>query len=195
MPKPVFLILAAGGSTRLGRPKQLLRLNGETLVARTVRVVEEAGAIPVVVLGAREEDVRRQIGSALWVVNPDWQAGMATSILAGLDFLDLKFPGAPVGIALTDQPAIGATHLSALVEALSEVDIACTHYPTGPGVPALFAPNALSLLREVEGDRGAREILRQELHLNRYTMKVFENWDTLDIDEQDEWDKFLGSNE
>jgi CTP:molybdopterin cytidylyltransferase MocA len=96
---------------------------------------------------------------------------------------------------LTDQPAMGATHLSALVEAISEVDIACTHYPTGPGVPALFAPNALSLLREVDGDRGAREILRHELHLNRYTMKVFENWDTLDIDEQDEWDQFLGSNE
>lgn len=195
MPKPVFLILAAGGSSRLGHPKQLLKYKGEALVARTIRVVEESGAIPVVVLGAYEERVRREIGSSDSVVNKDWQGGMATSILAGLNFADVEFPGAPVGVMLTDQPAMGVTHLSALVEAISGVDIACTNYPTGPGVPALFAPNALSLLREVEGDRGAREILRHELHLNRYTMKVLENWDTLDIDEQGDWDNFLGSNE
>lgn len=195
MPKPIFLILAAGGASRLGRPKQLLKYKGETLIARTIRVVEESGAIPVVVLGAYEERVRLEIGRADSVVNTNWQAGMATSILAGLNFVDGEFPGAPVGIILTDQPAIGADHVSALVEAISKVDIACTHYPKGPGVPALFAPNALSLLREVEGDRGAREILRQELHLNRYTMKVFQNWDTLDVDEQGDWDNFLGSNE
>src|ERR1017187_3811434 len=84
VPMPVAaIVLAAGASRRLGRPKQLLMLGGETLVARAIRLAGEAGATPVIaVLGAYHERIAAAIESgktrnAIPVVNGDWQQGIA----------------------------------------------------------------------------------------------------------------------
>ena len=81
------VILAAGGSTRLGRPKQLVRLQGEALIDRALRTCTEAGCSPVlVVLGAYEAEIRREceLSGALVVWNPNWQQGMGTSLARGI---------------------------------------------------------------------------------------------------------------
>ena len=81
------VVLAAGASTRLGEPKQLVRLGGETLLERAVRVAREAGCSPVmVVVGANYAQVLREsaLGDAVPVVNEEWDEGMATSIRLGV---------------------------------------------------------------------------------------------------------------
>ena len=81
------VVLAAGASTRLGEPKQLIAIGGETLLERAVRTAREAGCAPVVVvLGADAERIRERcdLGDALAVVNEEWQEGMASSIRIGV---------------------------------------------------------------------------------------------------------------
>lgn len=81
------MVLAAGSSSRLGSPKQLVRLGGENLLERAVRVAREAGCGPVVVvLGASADLIRLQcdLGDACVVVNEDWASGMGASVAAGV---------------------------------------------------------------------------------------------------------------
>ncbi|HEY0757641.1 MAG TPA: nucleotidyltransferase family protein [Acidisarcina sp.] len=92
MTSPAGLVLAAGGSRRLGQPKQLLELDGEALLRRTVRIAVEAGCgRVVVVLGAGAEALRLQVAGlpAEVVVNAEWEQGMGGSIRAGLEALGL----------------------------------------------------------------------------------------------------------
>ena len=80
------VVLAAGGSSRLGEPKQLLLCQGETLLERAVRLAHESGAQPViVVLGAQADRLRGLVEKrAIVAINDDWQSGMSTSLRAGL---------------------------------------------------------------------------------------------------------------
>ncbi|HEX2917812.1 MAG TPA: NTP transferase domain-containing protein, partial [Edaphobacter sp.] len=90
------VVLAAGASQRLGTPKQLVRIGGETLVERTVRICREAGCDPVVVvLGAAADQVRSacSLDDAMLVMNRHWQEGMASSIAQGVSALDVNVDG------------------------------------------------------------------------------------------------------
>ena len=81
------VVLAAGGSTRLGQPKQLASLGGETLLERTVRTAREAGCKQVVVvLGAAAEEIRAgcDLDDAVVILNEQWAEGMASSIRVGV---------------------------------------------------------------------------------------------------------------
>src|SRR4051812_45945036 len=101
------VVLAAGGSARLGRPKQLLPYLGQTLVEHAVRTAIASGAAQVVVVvGADAEAVRKTLsGLRLRIVeNPEWQSGMASSIRCGISALDPGLSSAV--IALADQPRI-----------------------------------------------------------------------------------------
>ena len=88
--KTAAVVLAAGASTRLGSPKQVVRLDGETLLERAVRVAREAGCSPVVVvLGAAAASIRAEcsLGDAVVVVNEDWASGMGSSVGCGVQAL------------------------------------------------------------------------------------------------------------
>ena len=152
------VVLAAGASTRLGEPKQLVMLGGETLLERAVRVAHEAGCVPVVVvLGAAAELVaaRCDLGSAVVVVNEAWEEGMASSIRVGIGGV-----GGADGVVLMtcDQPAVTAEHLLALM-AVGQVTTASA-YAGRRGVPAYFPAASFPALMELTGDAGARELLR-----------------------------------
>src|SRR5437868_14169899 len=88
--QPVGLIvLAAGASSRMGTPKQLLRYDGETLLRRAVRVALGARCRPaVVVLGAQAEALRGEVVGAQVVINEEWAEGMASSLRCGLRALE-----------------------------------------------------------------------------------------------------------
>jgi CTP:molybdopterin cytidylyltransferase MocA len=151
------VVLAAGASTRLGEPKQLVMLGGETLLERAVRVAHEAGCVPVVVvLGAAAELVaaRCDLGSAVVVVNEAWEEGMASSIRVGIGGV-----GGADGVVLMtcDQPAVTAEHLLALMA--GQVTTASA-YAGRRGVPAYFPAASFPALMELTGDAGARELLR-----------------------------------
>jgi molybdenum cofactor cytidylyltransferase len=160
------IVLAAGASTRLGRPKQLLELHGETLLARVLRLAAEAGAAPVIaVLGANHEEVRASIAApdAICILNENWRQGIASSIRAGLDALDSHAPDSSAAMLLTcDQPRLTTSHLHSIIDRFRAHDervIVASGYAGALGVPAIFPRTAFVGLRALEGDRGARPLL------------------------------------
>jgi len=162
---PVWaLVLAAGGSQRLGRPKQLLTWRGETLVRRAARAALGSGCDGVaVVLGAEEDAVREALaGLPVRVArNPGWEEGLASSIRAGVALARAEGAWA-VLLTLADQPLVGAELLGRLVAAhrRGHSRVAC-RYAGGLGVPALLGgPGDLAALGQLRGDRGARALLR-----------------------------------
>lgn len=136
----VAVVLAAGSSSRLGRPKQSIVYEGETLLARVVRLAHEVAEEVIVV--TREN-------------NPDADEGIASSIRTGV-----RLAGeARILILLCDQPLITADHLRTLIA--SEAPIAATLYSGIAGVPAVFAPEFITELLSLQGDRGARVVIER----------------------------------
>jgi molybdenum cofactor cytidylyltransferase len=157
------IVLAAGPSSRLGQPKQLVEYHVETLLARAIRLAHEAGADPVfVVLGANLETILPAGLSdrAVPVINKDWQEGISSSIHAGLRAVHGTFP-ATEGVLLLacDQPRLSPRHLRALLRAFSSESgpvIAASSYDGALGTPAVFPRGAFRQLFDLRGDTGAR---------------------------------------
>jgi CTP:molybdopterin cytidylyltransferase MocA len=151
------ILLAAGGGSRLGRPKALVELGGESLARRGVRLLHEGGAAPIVVVtGAVAVD----LPGVLTVHNPDWRSGMGSSLTAGLATVP-QGPGAAV-IALVDQPLVGPEAVRRLIAAyLAGARVAVAGYGGAPRNPVLLArehwPEVAGL---AVGDAGARAFLR-----------------------------------
>lgn len=159
------VILAAGASTRMGRPKQLLEIGGQPLVARAAAAALGAGLWPVVVvLGSRGEAVRPALARlpVLCVDNPAWTEGMASSIRAGVSALtgySRALPGAL--LALCDQPALSAEIIGRLRAAAAAAPggIAAARYGGHVGAPACFGARHFSALKALTGEVGARQLL------------------------------------
>ena len=153
--KVAAVVLAAGGSSRLGEPKQLVRLGVENLLERAVRMAREAGCGPVVVvLGASAELIRSKcsLGDARVLVNEDWAEGMAFSIRLGVGALS----GVDGCVVMTcDQPAVTVGHLSRLIGD----EVRASRYEDRNGIPAFFPAAVFGELMELRGDMGARDLL------------------------------------
>lgn len=165
MPVPA-IILAAGASKRLGQPKQLVELDGETLLNRAIRVARNGGAEPVlVVLGAQFERICVSIlaSKPVLVHNDQWQSGMASSIVTGLKALSVCARDAKGVLLMScDQPRLTAAHIAALVasfEAQKQDAIVASVYAEKRGVPAIFPSRCFPRLRTLSGDKGARALL------------------------------------
>ena len=160
--KTAAVVLAAGASVRLGEPKQLVRLAGETLLTRAVRMAREAGCSPVVVvLGAEAEQIQIQcdLRDVVVAINDEWSEGMASSIRLGVGTLGLIAKDADGTVLMTcDQPAVTAEHLLALMET---GETTASHYAGRNGVPAYLPATAFAQLKELRGDAGARVLLRE----------------------------------
>jgi molybdenum cofactor cytidylyltransferase len=162
------IIVAAGSSSRLGQPKQLVLIDGEPLLHRAMRCAWEAGAAPVfVVLGAHRERIESAIdfGAAAIVVNEDWEEGVASSIRAGVKAVQSEAPAAEGVLLMTcDQPQVSAKHLQRLMQMsyaqLEPTAIAST-YGGVRGIPVIFPRQALRDLLALRGDQGARALLAQ----------------------------------
>ncbi len=170
LPLVPAILLAAGASTRLGQPKQLLQLpafGGETLLAHTVGLVHAAGAVPLfVVLGAHAEEIQRQsqLPHCTVLRNDAWAEGMASSIRIGIAAVIEQVPNASgVTLLVCDQPALSVEHLRHLL-ACHRKDpdtIVASHYAGRLGVPAVFPRAFFPALLQLKGDRGARVLLQQ----------------------------------
>lgn len=159
------IVLAAGGSVRFGKPKQLLLYDGEPLVQRAVNAALGAGVSEVVVVlgsdaenivGALEENAQTRA-----VINRDWRTGLASSIKAGLDAID-----EPDGvlIMLSDQPLIDSTALSRLIDRFDETHrIVASGYDDTMGVPAIIGGEFLVDLKHLSGDHGAGAWIRSRI--------------------------------
>lgn len=164
--KVACVLLAAGGSRRLGFPKQLVRLRGRPLLAHAIAAAR--GAAPhaplVVVLGAaalRLRGIVRRTGrDAVVVRNARWHEGLATSLQAGLTAVPPRT--AAVLVLLVDQPGVGARALRRLLAAWARRSgsAAAAFYAGRPGVPAVLPRKFWRGIRALEGDTGARALLQ-----------------------------------
>jgi molybdenum cofactor cytidylyltransferase len=159
------VVLAAGASSRLGSPKQLVTLGGRTLLRRAVETAVATGLGPVVVvLGAAADRCRPEVeGLDVAVVeNAEWPSGMASSVRAGLAGVAAAAPDADaVLLTLCDQPFVTAELLSRLVSVRRETSasvVAC-EYAGALGVPALFGRELFGELAALEGESGARRVV------------------------------------
>jgi molybdenum cofactor cytidylyltransferase len=172
------IILAAGASSRMGDLKQLLPYNGTTLLGNAINQAREAAFERViVVIGAQAGRVRGSIEPhAVEIVeNSNWQAGMGSSISAGLEYIKSTATSlSAVAILLADQPFIRAEHLLALRKLLDDsgLPVAAAEYNGQPGVPAFFRREAFPLLAALPSDVGARRLLRDSgLRVARYPLE------------------------
>ena len=160
----VAIVLAAGGSRRLGMPKQLLRREGETLVHRAVRLAVATQAQRVLlVVGAKAGDVREAVVDlpVEILVNDDWQEGLASSLRAAVGALGED--GASALILGCDQPALEQIHLQRLLAGASASSSGCaaTLHGSARGVPAVASVAVLEEARDLHGDRGLRGSLQR----------------------------------
>ncbi|HUG35922.1 MAG TPA: nucleotidyltransferase family protein, partial [Candidatus Limnocylindrales bacterium] len=155
------IVLAAGLSRRMGRPKLLLELRGAPVIRRTVEGLLGAGLDDLVVVVGPAVDAVAEALSGLpvrFAVNPAPEAGQAGSVVAGVRALS---PCATAAlIALGDQPSLPAAVVPRLLEAFhsSGKPIVAPLYRDGRGNPVLFASSLFPELLALHGDRGARAI-------------------------------------
>jgi CTP:molybdopterin cytidylyltransferase MocA len=166
--KVAAILLAAGGSRRMGEPKQLLELEGEPLVRRAARAALETRCARVlVVTGAAGGEVEAALaGLDVEVVrNPVWETGLASSIRAGLEAAQRAVPGLDgVLVLLADQPRVGRALLERLLDAFERPGVqrvACA-YAGGRGVPAVLGMAHFAALAALRGDRGAKALVDEE---------------------------------
>jgi len=158
------LVLAAGRSSRLGRPKQLLPLAGRPLLDH---VLEHAAASAldevVLVLGYEAAAIRAAVGERgqRVVVNPDYAAGQSTSLRAGLAAVDPRAEA--MLVLLGDQPGVGPEVIDALLAEFRRgtAPIVVPAYGGRRGNPVLFARTVFPELARVTGDEGARRVVRR----------------------------------
>ncbi|WP_432714183.1 nucleotidyltransferase family protein [Pedobacter sp.] len=165
--KTGIIILAAGNSSRLGQPKQLLAYRGKTLLRLTMDAALASDFRPIImVLGAYAGEIskRHSTPEITCVINENWEEGMSSSIAIGLEAL-LK-QQADVGnaiISVADQAFINAGIFESLAkthEAKGKNIVACAYAET-KGTPTLFNKKYFEQLLSLTGNRGAKHIFEQ----------------------------------
>jgi molybdenum cofactor cytidylyltransferase len=157
------VVLAAGGASRMGQPKQLLDWGGKPMVRHVVEQVRAAGLEPIVVLGCQAERVSPALedSGAHLVVNADWEQGLGSSLRAGLAAVPDKAEA--VAFVHADQPKITSDLLAALVACFraSRAPIVLLGQGERRGPPVLFARALFDELAQVQGDEGGRALIQK----------------------------------
>ena len=191
------IILAAGASTRMGEPKQLLRFDGSTLLRCAAHAALGSDCQTVVVVtGANAERVREEVSDLPVAVahNEQWSEGMGASVRVGVEALEKE--GARVLAAVLmpcDQPHLSSEVLNRLIEAhqTSGKAIVVSGYEEVWGVPMLFARSLWPELRELGGKGGAQSVALR--HAEKVECVPFPDG-ARDIDTRDDYERLLAIN-
>ena len=190
------VILAAGSSSRMGSPKQILRFRGESLLRRAALAALGAGCSPVVVVtGAYAELSRRELEGldVREVLNPRWETGMASSIATGIEGLLGADPDAAAAvILLCDQPHVTADVVSDLVSAhrATPRPVIASAYGGSFGVPALFGRPLFAELAALEGRAGAKQVI--ERYASEAHFLPFRGGE-VDVDTRDDFSRLIAT--
>lgn len=156
------IVLGAGGSTRLGRPKQLLAYGAGTLLEHTVNTARACGFDQLVVpLGGASDEVRERVdlSGADVVVNYAFGKGCSSSIAAALDTVDPRCE--VLVLMLGDQPGVTPGTVETLLQGRSDAPLAVCRYDDGRGHPLAFGRSVFEDLADLHGDKGVWRLLDQ----------------------------------
>jgi molybdenum cofactor cytidylyltransferase len=183
------VILAAGGSSRLGQPKQLIQWRDQPLIWHAVRAAEKLDPVAVVI-GEEIEKLRRALKKEPLVIieNADWEAGQSSSVRIGLEAVSGGTEA--VVFLLADMPFVGSDLVSALLQRYRETlaPLVATWAGGRRANPVLFDRETYSDLRSLEGDQGGRAIFRR-------FEREFVEWDDtvlLDVDTPEDLERLRG---
>lgn len=162
-----ILLLAAGSSSRMGRPKQLLDIHGTPLLRHSVEAALGVSSGKVVVVLGSNENAHRNVLKGLpvdIVVNHYWKDGMGSSIKTGLHYIVQDHGDAKaILIMVCDQPALTSNHLNTLIDQYRRSDkkIVASSYHDTLGVPVVFGRSFFSNILMLRDDQGAKKIIEQ----------------------------------
>lgn len=162
--KTAIILLAAGSSSRLGRPKQLIEFQGKKLIQKAIEEAQKSKSDSlVVVLGWNPELIKSAFDSKQipFVINENWEEGMASSMQTGLRFLMEKEHPDQVILMLVDQPFVDADLLNSLIlekEKSGKGIVACSYSDT-LGVPAIFDRAYFDEMLSLQGSEGAKKVI------------------------------------
>jgi molybdenum cofactor cytidylyltransferase len=189
------VVLAAGGSSRFGQPKQLISFRGQSFVRRIIDAACEAGCSPIVVV-IRTEDERLHCeldrAGVVTVQNQQWSRGIGSSIRCGIEALINSSPDVEASVLLVcDQPAVDVRVIQRLI-ALRETTgktIVASNYADTLGVPALFTRSVFQELLSLDDKAGAKSIVLRSCE--RVASLSFSEGQ-IDIDTPEDWEKLDG---
>jgi molybdenum cofactor cytidylyltransferase len=197
-----IIILAAGSSSRMGVPKQLLLIDGKTLIKRVIDVAIDTPCYPIVtVLGANKELIKKELSKVPITIidNPQWEKGMSSSIKMGLAGTYMTFKEIDAVIFLTiDMPFISANLINEMIKKASENDaisiVACQYENqkgvSTLGIPVLFKRDLFNDLLELTGDEGAKKIVLKNKE-KTYLVNFPEG--KIDLDTIDEYHNYIAN--
>ena len=165
MQKIGAVILAAGESSRFGRPKQLVQFRGKSLVRRAVDAAKDANCSAiVVVLGSKREQIERELKEtdAIVAENKDWRRGIGSSIRVGVESAVSQAPDVEAIVLLTcDQPSLKTDTIERLIATREKTKkaIVASSYSETLGVPALFDRSCFQELLALDDETGAKVII------------------------------------
>jgi len=191
-----ILILAAGKASRMGTVKQLLKVNGVSLLENAISNSKKLENSTVVcILGAHAAEIKKTIAlkSVAFTINKDYAQGLSSSIIAGIKYLqeqNILFDG--IFIQLADQPAIELAYYQEMTALFSKekTKIIAANYGNKYGVPAIFPKAFINDLLKITGDKGAKEFLqenRKEIVSPEVTVNL------LDIDTPEEYKNYINT--
>ena len=189
-----IVVLAAGSSSRLGQPKQLLLYKNTSLLKNTI---SQASQVPntaiIVVTGSNHELIEKEITDSeiKTIFNPDWELGMASSIATGLKELLRLNPDIQKCIfTVCDQPFITTIVFENLIKEYQKKvkGIAASEYAATLGTPVLFAKKYFTELLQLKGQEGAKKIINRFLE---YTVAVPFEKGNIDIDTIEDYNKLI----
>jgi len=191
-----IVILAAGASTRLGKPKQLLQYRGKTLLAHAINEAINSNADAIVVILGKDADLfKKEIDEkkVRVAINSSWEEGMASSLRLGLDTLLTDKPYIDAVIFMVcDQPHVLSSILNELIitQQKTTKQIVTCNYGDSIGPPALFHKKYFKDLMKLSGDPGARKIIQQ--NMNDMTTILFPEGE-IDIDTEEDYEELKNS--
>lgn len=191
-----IIILAAGNSSRLGEPKQLLRYENKTLICRIAEAAASVADVTlVVVTGSDAGKITTELESVTYspAHNPDWPTGMASSVRSGLlKLLSVNTEVESVILAVSDQPFVTTTLFEMLISRAKEADagIVASAYADTLGTPVLFKKKYFDALLSLTGAEGAKKLLKK---FENDVSSVPFPYGAIDIDTKQDYQKLLNN--
>ena len=190
----VTLILAAGSSSRMGSIKQLLSINGKTLLQHTLDLSTKIKSTRTLcVLGAHAEEIMQKVDgkNVEFIINKNHKLGLSASIISGIEYLQKeKIPFDGLFILLADQPAIKEDYYDEMMRLFDEkrTKIIASNYGNTLGVPAIFPAIFTNDLLQITGDKGAKEFPQKN---KRRTLSPQTLVNLFDIDTPKDYKNFI----